>query len=640
METEPPVLPSSHLPHSSKERLFLFGMLALILGAFFSFGWFHLGKFETTDEHLWKYDRIGQYWSALAEWDLEKTYINDKPGVTVALISGFGLLAEPHPEQNELRPENDSRFEAYDAKQSEITNVHFRLPVLIFSTFALIGFFFLLGHTFGNWRIALLGTLMIALSPVLVGIAQIINPDSFFWIFGSLSALAYFALLRTGRFSFVILTGILTGFALLSKYTAFILFAFYGLALCFSLIGERAADTDWRNLGTNLVHLALIFLLSVVVFALFLPAVFVRPEYLFKGISQFFSGDVAPLPTLFFAGLLILAGTFIIRRFPLTPILKFFRTKERFISGVILAAFLALFFLSLLNVWTGQKLVPVDALRDAAYSNEPQSFNFRPLIPKGAPELGKNARLIFVESYPLFFALSPLILGLILMGCMQFFRGKLSSETRLFLVTLIAFTLLYFASTLFAKVVTNARYLILLYPLFAIGAALVLFDLLRERTMKQPLALIGAAFFVFAIGSLTLWQVRPFYFSYTNSLLPNQFTAHDSWGHGAYEAAQYLNSLPNAQNIIIWSNSDTVCRFFEGKCLRSRKIDLSVVTPDYFVLSKRGVIKLNNRFILLNNPDPEKDSDYYFKQLEKDPLWKLEINGRPENYLKIIPFEK
>lgn len=639
METTPLTI-TPLMPNSRKERAFLIGALAILLATFFSFGWFHLGKFETTDEHLWKYDRIGQYWSAIGSGDWEKTYINDKPGVTVALVSGLGLLSEPYPEQNELRPENDGRFEAYDAKQSEITNVRFRLPVLVFSTLALLAFFFLIGQAFGDWRIALLGTLFIALSPILVGIAQIINPDSFFWIFGSLSALGYLAALRTGRLSFIILTGILTGFALLSKYTAFILFAFYGLALSFSLISERATRTDWRSLGADVSRLVIIFLLSITVFAIFLPAVFVRPEYLFKGISQFFSEDTSILLILLFAGLITVVGTYIVRRFSLAPILEFFRTKERFISGVILAAFVTLFLLSLLNVWTGQKLVPVDALRDAAYANEPQSFNFRPLIQKGAPELGKNARLIFVESYPLFFALSPLILGLILIGCIRFFRGRLSPETRLFLVTLLAFTLLYFASTLFAKVVTNARYLILLYPLFAIGAALVLFDLLRERIARQPSMLALVVFSVFAVGSLTLWQVRPFYFSYANSFLPAEFTVHDSWGHGAYEAAQYLNGLPNAQNIVIWSNSDTVCRFFEGKCLRSRKIDLSAVTPDYFVLSKRGVIKIGNRFILLNNPHPERDSDYYFGNLDRLAIWNLNINGRPENYVKIIPFER
>jgi hypothetical protein len=120
------------------------------MATFFSFGLFHLGKFETTDEHLWKYERIGQYWQALAEQDWEKTYINDKPGVTVALISGIGLLREPHPEDSVHRPQpaGDSRlFEAYQSDQSERVNVIFRLPILVFSALSIPVFF--LSHSPG-----------------------------------------------------------------------------------------------------------------------------------------------------------------------------------------------------------------------------------------------------------------------------------------------------------------------------------------------------------------------------------------------------------------------------------------------------------------------------------------------------------
>lgn len=627
-------------PSVRKERLFILFFLTLTIGIFFSFGWFHLGKFETTDEHLWKYDRIGQYWSALADGDLEKTYINDKPGVTVALVAGVGLLAEPHPEANELIGINNGIFESYDSNQTEITNVRFRLPVLVFSTLSLLAFFFLLQQAFGSWRQALTGTILIALSPVLVGMSQIINPDSFFWIFGGLSIFSYLALLRTKQPAFLFLTGILTGFALLSKYTAFILFAFYDLALFFSILTGTNRTETWQRLGKELICLLFIFLIALGVFALFLPAVFVHPDYLFKGISQFFSGNFFSFPVL--VGLVASAGLlfFGIRRFPLAPIVNIFQKKEHFVSSTLASLFLILFAVSLINVWSGQKLVPIDALRDAAYANEPQSFNFRPLIPKGAPEFAKNAKLLLVESYPLFFSLSLFVLGLVSIGCIQLLRNRLAPETRMFLSTLVAFTFLYLASTLFAKVVTNARYIILLYPLFAVGAALVIGDLFQRLIMERRFFFGGLIVFCLLLGSLVLWHVRPFYFSYANMLLPNQFSVHDSWGHGAYEAAQYLNGLPNAKELVIWSNSDTVCRFFEGKCLRSRKIDLARVTPDYFVLSKRGVIKLGNRFTFLNNPHPDRQSDYYFDRIDSAAVWQLEINDRPGNYIRIIPFER
>ena len=145
---------------------------------------------------------------------------------------------------------------------------------------------------------------------------------------------------------------------------------------------------------------------------------------------------------------------------------------------------------------------------------------------------------------------------------------------------------------------------------------------------------------LYILGTLLLLSLRPYYFSYTNALLPEEFSIHDSWGHGSYEAATYLNALPEAENLVIWSNSDTVCRFFVGRCLKSRRIDLGRVTPDYFVISKRGAIKISNRFLFTNNPNPEKDSDYYFDKLENGAVWELFINNRKENFIKIIPFEK
>jgi hypothetical protein len=137
-----------------------------------------------------------------------------------------------------------------------------------------------------------------------------------------------------------------------------------------------------------------------------------------------------------------------------------------------------------------------------------------------------------------------------------------------------------------------------------------------------------------------LWNIKPFYFSYASPLLPKQYSIHDSWGHGSYEAAQYLNSRPNSQNLTIWSNSKTVCAFFNGNCLRSRKIDLAKVIPDYFVISKRGELKERNHFILLNAPKDYKMSDYYFEHLHQNPAWEIHINDRVDNFITVIPFKK
>lgn len=610
--------------------------------AFFVFGFFHLGKFETTDEHLWKYDRIPAYWSALLSQDWEQTYINDKPGVTVALISGIGLLYEPHPEKTEKiteTREEEKIFENYNILQSEKTNIIFRLPVLIFSTLSLLVFFWLLFRAFGSRPIALLGTMFIAFNPILLGIAQIINPDSFFWIFGGLATCAYMALLNTRQQKFLLLAGLLTGFALLSKYTAFILFLFFTLFLFAKIIFQDPETAKQITLPTLLRHIRdilIIFLIALLTFALFLPAVFIHPDYLFKGISQFFSVQTL---TIFFgsAGLMFLV-LFVMRKH-VGITLAWIANKRHGILTVLATLFLLLISLVLINAWSSERLAPVSALRDQAYANEPKEFNFKPLLDRKDGSLQTTAKIFLMEATPLVFSLSPLILLIFLCLFTQILLRKVTDTAGAVVFTVLVFVFLYLISAQSAHVVTNARYIILLYPLIAIMTAVSLVELFAKRKQFSLIYMV-LSILLFALGSISLFTLRPFYFSYANFLLPQPLSIHDSWGHGSYEAAEYLNSLPDAERLIIWSNSDTVCRFFVGKCLKSRRIDLARATPDYFVISKRGVIKLGNRFLLENNPHPDRDSDYYFDQLLSTSVWSLSINDRPQNFITIIPFEK
>lgn len=627
-----------------KENLPVIAFLVVSVFLFFSFGFFHLAKFETTDEHLWKFDRTKQYWQALANKDWEKTYINDKPGVTVALVSGIGLFFEPNPENNNkiTTPELTSGglFDLYKVSQTERINMIFRLPILIFSALSLIAFFWLSLRAFSSTRVATITTVLIATNPILVGISQVINPDSFFWIFGGLSALAYLAFLNTQKKKFLVICGLLTGFALLSKYTAFMLFLFYALAAFSKIIfqsSEKALRTDWKTLWKYFLEITIIFLISIATFSILLPAVFIHPEYLFKGISQFLSFKNFLLFS--FAAILAFVIT-AIKKNAVGWAVRTISDQKKYLLAAICLLFSLILIVSFVNVWTGQKLARVDALRDAAYANEPKEFNFKPLIEKKANPLTKNAELFLMEAYPFVFSLSPIILLIIFFVSIKSFSKRISDKNAAVIFPILTFALLYFSSTIFAGIVTNVRYSIILYPLFAILGAIGITEFIKFKLFKKIKSetVILSLFLIF--GVVTMWTLKPFYFSYTNVFLPGEFSIHDSWGHGSYEAAQYLNALPNAKDLIIWSNSDTVCRFFEGKCMRSRKIDLGMVTPDYFVISKRGELKLANRFILNNNPDPKKDSNYYFSRLKDAFVWQLLIDNREDNYVKILKFEK
>ncbi|KKP65029.1 MAG: hypothetical protein UR60_C0010G0018 [Candidatus Moranbacteria bacterium GW2011_GWF2_34_56] len=545
------------------QKILTFLILFISIISFFSFGFYHLGKFETTDEHLWKYDRIPQYWQALKEKDWEKTYINDKPGVTVALISGFGLISEPNPKENQYLPienhANPKLFEKYNYQQSEITNFNFRLPILIFATLSLLAFFYLSYKALNSYPLALLITILVSTNSILLGISQIINPDSFFWIFGSLSTLAYLALLKTQSRSFLIACGVLTGLALLSKYTAFILFAFFTLAMLGKIIFQEPSEAlkfNWKILTHYILEIITIFIISLGVFAFFLPAVFVNPDYLFKGISQFLNIKIISLGI----GLVLALALLITwKKDILGQINQAIAKKKNIILALSLSLLSFLIIISVLNVWINQKIAPVSELRDLAYLNEPKEFNFKPLLNRKNESIMDTAKLFLMEAYPFIFSISPLLILLVIFITIQAYRKKISPENYLIFFATSLFAILYFISTLLAHIVTNARYSIILYPFILIFGAVSLIELLNALKFKSNKNIIILSGIILIIGIIQLWQIKPFYFSYTNLLLPQKYTIHDSWGHGAYEAAQYLNSLPQAEKLIIWSNSDTVC---------------------------------------------------------------------------------
>lgn len=627
-----------------QEKVIIFSGLLISVLSFFSFGLYHLAKFEVTDEHLWKYDRIPKYWQALKEKNWEATYINDKPGVTVALISGIGLLSEPDPKLNQYLPaKNDTEsklFERYNYQQSEITNFRFRLPILIFSTLSLLVFFYFILQAFNSYRVALFSTVLIATNPILLGISQIINPDSFFWIFGGLAMVAYLAYLNKRKKSFLLWCGLLTGFALLSKYTAFILFAFF----IFSALGKTifqkegsALKTNWQTILKYILEIGVIFTIACLVFAIFLPATFIEPNYLFKGLSQFLNLKII----LSFLGIiLITAGILTWKKNIIGQITQVIAKQKNIILTTSLALLSTLLLISYLNVWTGQKISPVDNLRDLAYVNEPKEFNFKPLMDRKDGSIFNSPQLYLMEAYPFIFSLSPLLPLLIFFITFQSLKKQVSLKYYPILFAGAIFILFYLFSALLAKIVTNARYSIILYPLIAILGGIIIQEFLHFFNLKKFKHFIITASLIFILGITALWQNKPFYFSYTSSLLPASYTIHDSWGHGAYEAATYLNSLPGAENLVVYSNTETFCRFFKGQCLKSRKINLAVAQPDYLIITKRGVLKADNHFVLENNPQPQKNAQFYFKKMETDSVWQILLNNREDNFVKIVKFEK
>jgi hypothetical protein len=73
-----------------------------------------------------------------------------------------------------------------------------------------------------------------------------------------------------------------------------------------------------------------------------------------------------------------------------------------------------------------------------------------------------------------------------------------------------------------------------------------------------------------------------------------------------------------------------------GKCLRGTIIDRSIVSPDYFVVTRRNVVK--NSTFQWKDPSlaTESAEEYYTEEALSHPTWELQIGGRELNYVKII----
>ncbi|MFZ2882243.1 MAG: hypothetical protein WA019_04165, partial [Candidatus Moraniibacteriota bacterium] len=102
--------------------------------------------------------------------------------------------------------------------------------------------------------------------------------------------------------------------------------------------------------------------------------------------------------------------------------------------------------------------------------------------------------------------------------------------------------------------------------------------------------------------------------------------------------AKYLNSLPDAEKKTIWTDYYGVCEFFKGNCLIRYSINQAISPIDYFVFTRRGKIrydqKMKDKSFVKKSKNLLKLKPYYEEAL---PLWEIQIDNRPENYIKILP---
>jgi hypothetical protein len=107
-------------------------------------------------------------------------------------------------------------------------------------------------------------------------------------------------------------------------------------------------------------------------------------------------------------------------------------------------------------------------------------------------------------------------------------------------------------------------------------------------------------------------------------------------GDGSWEAAQYLNSLPDAKNIQVWSDRGGVCEAFVGVCSDSLKKSQLKNKYDYFVVSagreEKSVQRGTESLAKLNDTIP---IGKLYSETNPE-VFRLNINGRSGNFVKVM----
>jgi len=605
----------------SREKYWIAFFMLLTIVAYFSFALFHLTKFITADEFLWINQRIPKYWDGIRNSKFDQTQINDKPGVTVALISGVGLHFSNY---QTISTGYERNTTVSDPATTERLVYFFRLPIVIFTGLFSFFFFWIVRRITANNWIALWTFSFILLSPILLGMSQIPNPDSFLWIFSAAAIFSLYAYLDSSEKKFVMLCGIFFGLALLSKYTATILFPFF-----FFMIAVWLAF-NWQRLKNDpqlakkiIIDVSFAYFniaaLALLTFGLLMPAALLNKKILidstigFHGMQYIFWTIIAIL-ILSILEVTILKGA----------ITKFFinllAISLKYWKYLVFIFLIAIFLLSIINYRTGERIMNLDAFTIDTKSDS--SFQ-------------ANASLLqklFIEFRIIVFSVTPVVLLLAFFAWLKSLRKTQHGFT---LLTLSAFVIFYYLALIAQGVAATPRYSVMLYPIISFIAALGLWEIFRRWESKKYLKEL-VFLVIFSASVFSLWQIKPFYFDYTNNILPENYNFAEAWGFGGYEAAQYLNSLPNAENLSIWTDYWGVCDFFKGKCVA---LSYNIKEDkDYYVLTRKGKVNFDEMYRLRQAASPNHmngmggASQYYGSN---NPVWGLAIDGRPDNYVKI-----
>ncbi|EKD46910.1 MAG: hypothetical protein ACD_67C00022G0001 [uncultured bacterium] len=372
----------------------------------------------------------------------------------------------------------------------------------------------------------------------------------------------------------------------------------------------------------------ILFFVSLATFYVLFPAVWVKPERLLNGtlFSQAFE-STWPI----FVGLLVmLLFDVIALKGKISDFsLNFLANHKQKILKSLVAFFLFCVAFVFANVFTGMKWYDFEAIISS---------------PKSAYSTGGYDGLFFANFFPLIFTITPLaFLSLLFAMFWNLFKKNIESRISSTVFSLTLFIFLYYLATTVNKVAAMNRYQIMIFPLAiilgGIGFGLIYENILRKK-YPQMKNLMFFVIFVLSVGSV--YFSRPFYISYDSPLLPDKYyTDLKDMGTGSYQAAQFINSLPDAEKLHVWTDKKGVCPFLKAKCysgftyprLREANIDYAIVSAGRKARTQKMITPATIKKDLIR-------FDTLYDRNDSDVVYKLEINGRPRNFIKVIKLDQ
>ncbi len=558
-----------------------------------------LADFMTVDEWKWFFKRVPSFIHGLRTGDLALTYVNDKPGITSVILSSVPIfLLNPISHIHYLA----NHYIDYDVEAVKSLFFYARIPIIFFNLIITL-FVYQFSKILFNKKTGIAMLVLMATSINLIGVSQILNPDSTLPFLFILSLILYFLLLKTGQKKYLYYTGISLGLMSMSKFSGNILYSFMPLAIpvFYALCNIKVSFNKYFS--DEIKNFFYIILISLFVIYILSPFYWNSPVKILE--FSIFHQFSLPLVILSFIGIIISS-----KLTAYAPAIKryFNIVYKSFYYGFLLGIVIVLLNFTFFDF---------------------RLFDFQSIRWPDSVDINANIiKIFFVNLSGLIFSNSLVILSLFILALLLLRKKDPYWHLYLWLLLII---FIYISGSSYKSIVTNSRYLIILYPIIYLIIANFLSSISSKRLFYSILSIVLVA------NLFSLSQTK-YYLTYKNSLVPNNIFLSDAWGYGGKEIADYLNNLPNSDKITVWADREGFAEFFNGKYLwRSNSPFANEEKPDYLMLTKGGkrIImsdKENNRYYKKFGYLLEK----YYKQEGEISIF---INNNPNNYIKLVRFE-